>query len=83
MLLPPAPGKEARGAGEASITRANCAGQGCPERQQCRRYRVRIVSPERGDWHHQAGQWISADIERSNTGTCVHFVRWIAERKAA
>jgi hypothetical protein len=80
VLIPAAPRKsEAQG----NLTKANCAGQGCPERALCRRFQVRIVEPARGEWVQQSGLWISADIERQETGTCVHFVRWIGERRAA
>jgi hypothetical protein len=80
VLIPAAPRiNQAQG----NLTKANCAGQGCPERGTCRRFQVRIVEPARGEWVQQHGLWVSADIERAIFGTCAHFVRFIGERRAA
>lgn len=63
----------------SEISRANCAGQGCPEREQCRRYRVRLDL----NWEAGTGQWISADLERAALGgECPSFKRYISERPA-
>lgn len=80
MLLSTAPAKKEQSA-QGNVSKANCAGQGCPERDGCRRFQVRIVEPARGEWIYQVGQWISADIERLMDGKCPHFVRW--HRQAA
>lgn len=74
MLIPAAPIKR----GQESITKANCAGQGCPERMQCRRFRVRIG--ER--WQETTGQWASFDLARKAVGgECPNFVRYIDARR--
>jgi len=64
-------------------TKANCAGQWCPERGFCRRYQARIVGPAKVDWTQQSGLWGSFDIERQVFGDCPAFVRWVGERRAA
>lgn len=52
------------------FSKANCAGQGCPERKFCRRYAVRI-----GEVGRQ--QWASFDIERGFFGDCMSFARLV------
>lgn len=61
---------------QGDVGKANCAGRGCPDRRQCRRFQVRIVGPSRVRWEEQYGQWVSADVERKIFGTCALFVRW-------
>lgn len=55
----------------------NCAGQGCQERDQCRRYRVRVNSPACTK-EHPFGEWGSFDVERSRFGDCRQFVKFRA-----
>lgn len=73
---------EIREAWQADVGKANCAGQGCEDRAQCRRYQVRIVGPKEIQWEKQSGQWCSFDLERLRFGTCASFVRWIWARAA-
>lgn len=62
----------------AGLGKANCAGYQCTERNQCRRYRVRIEE----SWHKTTGAWASFDLERlQQGGECPAFKRWIPERK--
>ena len=70
---------------QQEFARANCAGAGCEDREECRRYRVRIVGPADEAWERQCGQWISADVERAaNHGKdCPYFRRYIPEKAAA
>lgn len=73
MLIPLAPKRA-----QADITKANCAGQGCPESAQCRRFRVRIGA----DWRVTTGLWASFDLQRAEAGgECVNFVRYIDPRR--
>ena len=75
LLVSPAP-KYSQG----EFSKANCAGQGCEDREGCRRFRVRIVGPS-GEWERQFGQWISADLERAEMpGSCPYFVRYREDR---
>lgn len=56
----------------------NCAGQGCPERQTCRRFLVRVNAPQCTK-EHPYGEWASFDLERlvkSASGTCPHFTKY-------
>lgn len=53
----------------------NCAGQGCDERKECRRYVVTVNVPECSS-EHPYGAWASFDIERRVFGDCRHFVRF-------
>lgn len=73
MLIPAAPPQK------SNVLKANCAGQGCPDRDGCRRFQARIGE----EWHQSTGRWISADLEREVFGECASFVRWHGERKAA
>lgn len=61
------------------FTRANCAGQGCTERMQCRRYRVRLEPQHEAGWERAGtGEWISADLERkAKGGECPVFRKFI------
>jgi len=56
--------------------KTNCAGQGCPERDGCRRYEVRI--PDRIEivksHHIPRMEWASFDLERRWTGECQHRI---------
>lgn len=60
------------------MVKANCAGQGCVQRETCRRYKVAIPDGKR--W--VAGQevpivnWASFDIEAAHFGSCESFVRF-------
>jgi hypothetical protein len=65
----------------SKLGKANCAGQGCPERRGCRRYQVRILGPSRAPWEHRYGLWVSADLERQKLGSCALFVKWRPESK--
>lgn len=66
--------------GQSDIAKANCAGQGCADRVECRRFRVRINE----SWQTTSGQWASFDVERAaHGGDCRSFVRWHGERVAA
>jgi hypothetical protein len=67
MLIPVMPAQQNQ------LTKLNCAGSGCEEREGCRRYRVRIGE----DWRRWTGRWGSFDVERGRYGTCEAFVRWI------
>lgn len=61
----------------SEIAKANCAGQGCADRGQCRRYESFIPTRERVTWEEQVGLWCSFDIERALMGgSCPQFVRW-------
>lgn len=64
---------------QGDIAKANCAGSGCRDKDECRRYRVRIVGPREATPERQYGQWISADIERWRfpDTPCVHFRKYI------
>lgn len=53
----------------------NCAGQACPERKDCRRYVVRVNSPECSR-EYQYGAWASFDLERQEFGDCKSFVKY-------
>lgn len=55
------------------LSRLNCAGQGCQDRDSCRRYR--IVLGERNEASNRVvGEWASFDIERLVFGDCRAFV---------
>lgn len=60
------------------LHRINCAGQGCEEREGCRRYRMRL--PEQGQkavqFERLRYQWASFDVERAVFGDCPQFVRF-------
>lgn len=61
----------------SELTRLNCAGQGCAERNECRRYRIRLARKDQvGDV--RLYDWASFDIERSVYGDCLSFVQWRA-----
>ena len=45
-----------------------CAGQGCPERDGCRRFEWRI--PDKVTIHGPVCAWASLDIERQRNGEC-------------
>jgi hypothetical protein len=72
MLIPLAPKRS------SDVVKANCAGQGCPESAQCRRFRVRIGA----DWKVWTGAWGSFDLERAAFGgECPNWVRYIDPRR--
>ncbi len=74
MLLPKV------SAAPVDVAKANCAGQGCGERDRCRRFLVRIGE----SWREGTGQWGSFDLERQMVGgECPSFKRWIGDRRAA
>lgn len=78
MTLPVAIGTPALSQQERLST-AGCAGQGCAERAQCRRYRVIVPkSAQSRDFAHRdtLGVWMSFDIERQRAGDCHAFVRY-------
>lgn len=50
----------------------NCAGQGCPERDTCRRYVIRVATG-------QEMKWASFDIERMQYKTCPHYIQKTVE----
>jgi hypothetical protein len=64
---------------QTSLGRLNCAGQLCPERSQCRRYRVLIPSLD-SDRDRPHGEWASFDLERVAAVTCEVFVLYRGER---
>lgn len=67
-------------AAPVDYVKANCAGQGCADRETCRRFQVRIGE----SWEVTTGRWGSFDIERARFGgECPAFKRWIGERRAA
>lgn len=60
------------------ISTANCAGQFCPERGECRRFRMLIPkSGQKRDFAHRdtLGVWMSFDLERKALGDCPAFIR--------
>jgi hypothetical protein len=63
---------------QGKVSTANCAGQGCPERRECRRWRVIVpASGQSRDFVHRdtLGAWMSFDLERQARGDCSAFVR--------
>jgi hypothetical protein len=72
VLIPLAPKRT------SDVVKANCAGQGCPESAQCRRFRVCIGA----DWKAGTGLWASFDLERAERGgECPNWVRYIDQRR--
>jgi len=62
----------------ARLARLNCAGQGCAEREQCRRYVARVASGKyvaANGYEHKTYTWASFDLERARFGDCAAFVR--------
>lgn len=59
------------------MKKLNCAGQGCADRETCRRYVNRI--PDRKviveDREIPIFEWASFDIERSLMGDCSNYVQ--------
>lgn len=60
--------------------RANCAGQGCADRDGCRRYVLRLANGKqrgRDGEEHPVFAWVSWDLERvvRPGGDCAGFVR--------
>jgi hypothetical protein len=53
----------------------NCAGQGCTERKDCRRFVVRVNVPQCSR-EFPYGEWGSFDIERQVLGDCKQFVKY-------
>lgn len=55
----------------SKIHNVNCAGQFCPERDDCKRYVKRVAGRVKVDdkdvMHHE---WASFDLERERTGSC-------------
>lgn len=57
-----------------SKERLNCAGHGCEQRQDCRRYRIRLSRPES---EPKVFDWGSFDIEKLwFVGECPSFVKF-------
>lgn len=80
MTQPQAPSGEES---QQNVASANCAGQGCPERGQCRRYRVIVTkSGLSRDFMYRdtLGHWKSFDIERQAFGSCSAFSRYQVPR---
>jgi len=66
-----------------SKERLNCAGQGCEERDECRRYRIRlarIVSEAHRivgvPYDEKVFDWASFDIERIWFGECKSLIQY-------
>lgn len=62
----------------ARLARLNCAGQGCPERDECRRYATRVASGKfvaANGYEHKTFTWASFDLERQKLGTCASLIR--------
>jgi hypothetical protein len=57
----------------SDLSRVNCAGQLCEEREECKRYRLRLQSPVKSE--HPVFDWASFDIERIVFGDCLSLVR--------
>jgi len=56
------------------LGRLNCAGQFCDEREECRRYRIRLAKPES---EPKVFEWASFDLERLLiVGECPVFVKF-------
>lgn len=53
----------------------NCAGQGCGERKECRRY-MAMVYVKDCSREYPYGAWASYDIDRQRFGDCHGFVRF-------
>ena len=53
----------------------NCAGQGCGERELCRRYLIRLAS-KRWIGDERQYDWASWDLERLVFGDCKMFIQW-------
>lgn len=58
------------------IPETNCAGQGCPERDGCRRYEVRLRTEHEPD---NGFRWASFDLERR--GRCIHRIAMEGARR--
>lgn len=58
--------------------RLNCAGQGCKERERCRRFRIRLSDGKVlvGEQEVTVFRWASFDIEQAVFGDCESFVRF-------
>lgn len=54
----------------------NCAGQGCPDSDGCRRFQMRMATKETRGTESPAFEWASFDLERSTLGDCPNFVRF-------
>lgn len=60
--------------------RMNCAGQGCRDREGCRRYRV-MIHARGADREHPHGAWGSFDVEKRRMGgDCPAFVQYRGNR---
>lgn len=59
------------------LTKLNCAGQACVDRDLCRRYVVRIAgrTVERDGMRFPLFAWGSFDVEAAVMGSCAAFVR--------
>ena len=61
----------------SDLSRVNCAGQGCPERDDCKRYRLRLATELNGvAAAERPFVWGSFDLERLWFGDCPAFVRF-------
>lgn len=62
---------------EKKYWRVNCAGQGCPDRDGCRRYRLRLPEVVAGPRPQvPIFAWASWDIERDRVGECESKVKF-------
>ena len=60
---------------------SNCAGRECGDREECRRYRARLVLEKKMENGVERGllAWASFDVERALLGTCASLVPWRGE----
>lgn len=59
---------------EHPLSRVNCAGQGCSDREECRRYKLTLpLDPKAKE---PAFEWASFDLERLLFLDCPAFVRF-------
>ena len=57
------------------LGRLNCAGQGCEQRMECRRYRIRL--PRIGEGPEKLFDWGSFDIEKLwFVGDCPALIKY-------
>ena len=61
----------------SDLNRVNCSGQGCLERDDCKRYRLRLWTDVEGvAAADRPFVWASFDLERLVFGDCPSFVRF-------
>jgi hypothetical protein len=56
--------------------RLNCAGQGCSERTECRRYRIRLPVERSKKEDEKVFDWASFDIEKIVFGDCKAVIKF-------